>query len=199
MSCESPGIVAAIAKARFQLQQSPATTTTSTISTADFISPLNSVPFHLKIQNNTVNKQLTHISATSFDVALPSISDLVTQDQLQGMSRLGRATLRKTQAIEDDDHLNVVTSQDSLKNLVAPNHNLQPCQTSSFEDDDTYVKPSVTTLSLTTNNHFPAQPPMPAPVALGLNNGVNHIGEAALQLLLQRQIKQETCELKIIM
>ncbi|KAE9555109.1 hypothetical protein FO519_001684 [Halicephalobus sp. NKZ332] len=201
LSCEGSGISATVVTTSEELQQSPATTTTSTISTADlsFLQPLHSTRIQLEKKKDVDAKQLTHISATSSGVALPNVLGLMPQDQSQGMSRLeriGRATLRKTQAIEDDDHLTSVTSQSStestLNSLTVPNHNLPVSHGNSFEDDDGYGKTVLSNLPLGSGGHFPGQPPMAAPIPLSLSN-INPLGEAALQLFMhQRQIKQET-------
>ena len=206
LSCESSGITATIVATSEELQEPPATTTTSTISTADlsFLQPVHSARIQLEKKKDVDGKQLTHISATSSGVALPQVLGLMPQDHSQGMSRLeriGRATLRKTQAIEDDDHLPSVTSQSStesnLNSLGVPNHNLPVSHGNSFEEDDGYTKTVMNTLPLGSAGHFPGQPPMAAPIPLSLGN-INPISEAALQLLIhQRQIKQEGCRFSL--
>lgn len=127
---------------------------------------------------------------------------MVSQDQMTSrIERMGRATLRKTQAIEDDDHIpSAQTASDSVQNsLTVPNHNLPHSKKSSFEDDDTFKQPS-NHLSLNSVGHFPAQPPMLPSVALALNNtSMNPLNEAAIQLLIQqRQLNKDTCKFKFL-
>ena len=111
------------------------------------------------------------------------------------MSRLERhqrATLRKVQAIEEDDHIASVSSSSDLlpTSLPIPRHNLPVHNSSSFDEDDSFGKAAAQILGASQSN-FPNQP-LPAPVPLSINNSLN---ESALRLFLQQQqIKQEPCK-----
>jgi hypothetical protein len=121
----------------------------------------------------------------------------------QGMSRIERhqrATLRRNEAFEEDDHITSVSNSTTellSTALSIPRHNLPNSNnnnSSSFDDDDNSFSKAITAAQIlgASQTNFPNQP-LPAPVPLSINNSLN---ESALRLFLQQQqIKQEPCKI----
>uniref|UniRef100_A0AC35FFR7 BED-type domain-containing protein n=1 Tax=Panagrolaimus sp. PS1159 TaxID=55785 RepID=A0AC35FFR7_9BILA len=112
------------------------------------------------------------------------------------IERHQRATLRRNEAFEEDDHITSVSNSTTellSTALSIPRHNLPNSNnnnSSSFDDDDNSFSKAITAAQIlgASQTNFPNQP-LPAPVPLSINNSLN---ESALRLFLQQQqIKQE--------